>query len=115
MKKAILIDSSAREIREIEIDTWKDIAPAIGAELFDVVHLGDGKHDVFVDDEGIYRGGEVFHIKGTAFAPDMQPLIGNGLILGLDLATGDSRSATLTVEEVAEMIVFGHREAWGLA
>lgn len=79
--KAILIDTSAFEVSEVEIgqDSTSDIYAALKCELFDVVTLpnGDG---VYIDDEGLLNDPQrFFAIIG------LTPILaGNGLIMGVD-------------------------------
>jgi hypothetical protein len=106
--KAILIDTQNQTVREVEVEQ-KNGSPLqsmyqhIGCELVDVVNIDD-KNDVFVDEEGLLKlddNSRFFILDGF-----FQPLAGNGLIVGLDSKNGKSISTTLTVEEVAEMVIF---------
>lgn len=87
--KALLIDPVARTITECDIEGWRDIAPALGCSLFDVVRL-DALNDLYVDDEGLLsypnpRG--YFAIGGRVFA-------GRGLVLGHNVENGESRDVS---------------------
>lgn len=103
MKKAILIDSTNNEIREVEIgDDYREISKTIGCDLFTVVHIG-GINDVYVDDEGLLtltRDSRFFHLK-----PYPEPLAGNGLILGCN-DEGESISTDLSIEDVRSRVTF---------
>lgn len=103
MKKGILIDVKAETITEVEIGNYKDIYKKLGCELFDVVSVDDN-NDVYVDDEGLLSVDEdskFFGFKGSSVK-----LGGNGLVLGINHNTGDSKSTTLTVEYLKERIEF---------
>lgn len=103
MKKGILIDVKNETISEIEVGDYKDIQKKIGCELFDVVQV-DEKNDIYVDDEGLLSVDEdskFFGFKGSELK-----LAGNGLVLGINHNTGDSKDTTLTVEHLKERIEF---------
>jgi len=100
--KAILINAQTKEISVVDIKTWKDIAPAIGCELFTTVRISETE-TLFVDDEGLLTLTDesvFFSFKGYN-----QPLAGNGLILGTDYE-GESVDTTFTVDEVSELVKF---------
>jgi len=103
MKKGILIDVKAETITEVEVGDYKDIQKKIGCDLFDVVRV-DNKNDLYVDDEGLLhvdKDSKFFGFKGNNMK-----LGGNGLVLGINHNTGDSKSTTLTVEYLKERIEF---------
>lgn len=107
MMRAILIDSAAREVREVEYSgNWRDIAPMIGAEsgLFAVTPIREGE-DLYVDDEGLLTSPNphgYFLYQGVG----QELFAGNGLVLGVD-ENGETRSTALTVGEVRERVGFG--------
>jgi len=101
MTKAILINSTARTITEHTIDTWRDISPAIGCEMFTCVTLTKEGETAYVDDEGLLRRPKAF----VKFASYHHPLAGNVLILGTD-SMGESIDTSLSVEEVGRMVDF---------
>ena len=103
MKKGILIDVKAETITEVEVGDYKDIQKKVGCNLFDVVQVDD-KNDIYVDDEGLLsvdKDSKFFGFKGNRMK-----LGGNGLVLGINHNTGDSKSTTLTVEYLKERIEF---------
>lgn len=100
MKKAILIDAVNQTIEETTIDTWQDIAPAIGCEWFTIVHV-DVKNDLYVDDEGLLHNPQNFILLDGY----PQPLAGSGLILG-STPDGNSCDTSLTVEQVQAKVKF---------
>lgn len=95
--KAILIDSNACTVKEVTVNDYTDISRLIGCDLFTCVQISETGETVYVDDEGAINGTtNGFVIKGYE-----APLFGNGLILGCDLSTGDSKDTALTTKEVA--------------
>lgn len=101
MTKAILINAKARTITEHTINSWRDIAPAIGCELFTCVGLDRNGETAYVDDMGLLTQPTNF-IKFESYP---QPLAGSALILGTD-HEGESVDTKLTVEEVGKMVKF---------
>jgi len=98
--KAILINAILQTITEIEIDSWRDISPALGCGCFTTVRV-DKDNTLFVDDEGLLKQtNHFFAIEGYS-----GKLAGNGLFQGDD-GFGDSVDTTLTVEEVARRVTF---------
>jgi len=103
MKKGILIDSKNETITEIEVGDYKDIQKKIGCGLFDVVTV-DKDNDIYIDDEGLLsidNDSKFFGFKGSNVK-----LAGNGLVLGINHKTGDSKNTTLTVEYLKDRIEF---------
>lgn len=94
--KAILIDPTTRTITAIDVKDWRDIAPAIDADLFAVVNIDNFRHSIFVDDEGLYTKSDLFYHLDYPH----QPLAGRGLVLGYDQRTGESLDCTLTIDEI---------------
>ena len=100
MNKAYLIDAENRTVTETKIESWKDIAPKIGCELFTVVNI-EKEDALYVDDEGLLKQPEHFFLyKGYN-----QPLAGNGLVMGTD-EEGDSTDPQNTLEEIKSRITF---------
>lgn len=107
MKKGILIDVKNETITEVQVGDYKDIQKKIGCDLFDVVQI-DEENDVYVDDEGLLsvdKDSKFFGFKGSNVK-----LAGNGLVLGNNRNTGDSKNTTLTVEYLKERIEFFNLE-----
>ena len=99
--RALLIDPQTETVTETSITSWRDIAPAIDAQLFDVVNIDDFRHSIYVDDEGLYT-----KIYRFAYVGYHQWLMGKGLIMGFDEDTGDSTDCTLTIAEVLNNTLF---------
>jgi Domain of unknown function (DUF3846) len=99
--RAILIDPVERTITEVEHDgNYKSIYPQLGCDLFTCVYL-ENDDAIFVDDEGLLKGGQHFFKVNTY----PQPLAGRGLILGCD-ADGETVGATISLAEITERITF---------
>ena len=104
--KAILIDPRDRTVTEVERPgkSYKEINALIGADLFDVVRLGNG-HVIYVDDEGLINGrinrDGCYMLKSTAQRHSCL-LVGPGLVCGTTV-DGD-KAPGLTVEQVRSMI-----------
>lgn len=96
MTRAILIDPADRSFTEVHFSTWKEIAPLLGCELFDVVRF-DGC-SAYVDDEGLLK--DPSDIRWTVF--DGRPLAGSLLLVGHPDEEGADTDCPLSVED-AEM------------
>lgn len=99
--KAILIDPFTQTISEVDYDgNYKNIYKLIGANCFDLAHLGQGDA-IFVDDEGLING------TRALFKHDDYDsvLAGKGLILGSD-NRGESVSCKATLEETKNKVRF---------
>lgn len=77
--KAILIDTKAWDVREVEIkqDDLPDIYKHLDAQTFDCVGMSNGDA-VYVDDEGLLNGTDRFF----AIVGQTAILAGNALIMG---------------------------------
>jgi hypothetical protein len=102
--KAILIDSTAQEVREIEIENKLEAYyAAIGCNTIDAVYPGEleGRDVVYVDDNGLLDGPQhFFHLAGFP-----TPLAGNGLVIGTD-DEGESVDAATPVDQVRQGVMF---------
>lgn len=103
--KTILIDPKERSFTEIEHDNsdYKNIARALGCDLFDVVRLNDC--DIYVDDEGLYNNDYFFIIDGID-----QPLAGRGLVFGVVDDEGENTPCTLNIEDLEKRVRFTTRQ-----
>lgn len=101
--RGILLDPATSSITEIEVPAnWRAIAPAIDADLFDVVRVRDDGHVLYVDDEGLLKS--PVH-TATIWHGYPSPLVGKLLLLGTN-SEGDTISATMSVEEVRNSVGF---------
>lgn len=105
--KAYLIDSENKTISETSVDSWKDIAPAIGADLFTTITI-ENNDTLYVDDEGLLKPQENFFL----YAGYDQPLAGNGLVLGTT-GEGESTDPKNSIEFIRSKVRFmTRREAY---
>lgn len=101
--KAILINAETRSFSTVEIKSWKDIAPAIGAELFEIVTI-EQNDALYVDEEGLMKPQDNFIL----YDGYPQPLAGNALVLGTD-DEGESTDPKNTLEFLKGKIRFMNR------
>lgn len=95
--KGYLIDPQSKTVEPWAIETWKDIAPAIDAETFDVVYLNENTI-IYVDDEGLLKPNATFELKDYP-----QPLAGKALIFAED-EYGETVDCPLTNAQVMELL-----------
>ena len=103
MKRILLIDATAREVREVYVQEglqgWYN---AIGCDLVTVVtYIGDQGDSLLVDDEGLLKSPKHFFLFGDY----VQPLAGNGIIVGCD-DEGETIDAKSSVEDIRGMVRF---------
>jgi hypothetical protein len=104
MKKGILINVIEKSITPVLVEEGiQSIYNAIGCSTFEVVEYNN-ENDIYVDEEGLLSltpESKFFQIKGYP-----QPICGNGLILGFDDETGESKDTTLSVMELIDKVLF---------
>ena len=109
MKKCILIDTENKKVSEVTIEEGiQPIYDVLKIDCFTVVAF-DFENDVYIDDNGLLTmtpKSTFFTIKGyNGF------LVGNGLIMGIDSNSGESKDTTLSVEYVESIVKFySHQE-----
>jgi hypothetical protein len=100
--KAILIDVEAKEVREVEysgdLDAMKSL---IKCQYVDRVSASR-EVDIWVDDEGLCNG----KTNGFLLGKSQSPLMGNGLVTGMNRQTGETTEVTVTIEQVTGAITF---------
>lgn len=107
--KALKINTETRTIEEIFIDgSLKSIYDAIGngCTCFECPVSFENDDTLYVDEEGLFHdvnGGMA--VKGFG-----NPIVGNGLIIGTDIETGESRDCLSTVEEIKSKIKWISKE-----
>jgi hypothetical protein len=105
--RAILINSKERTIESIHFDETKDelqqIYQLVGCKMFECVSINE-YNDVYVDEEGLLNVDNT--TKFFKLKNGHQPLAGNGLILGLDVETGETIDTNLSVEWVKSQVTF---------
>ena len=96
-----LLDPHELSISPVSLPaTWKSIAPAIDADLFDVVRV-DASHVLYVDDEGLFKADRAY----TVWHGYPNVLAGKLLLLGTT-QDGETISATWTLEQVRAAVGF---------
>lgn len=105
--RAILIDPFKREVTDIDTDASLDsMYDILHVDLITVMRVGAG-HAMILDDEGLLKdksAQEYFTMKGAT-----QPFAGRAMILGDSY--GESRAATLTLDEVKDKVVWLDNDA----
>ena len=102
-RKGILINVTEKTVTEVQVGDFKHMQELIGCNIFTTVSLRfpDGE-TLFVDDEGLLQGKtQGFKIEGYP-----QPLMGNGLIIGVNHEDGENADVTITCEEIEASITF---------
>ena len=103
--KAILIDSINKEVKEVEIGKGIDeMYKFLNCEIFTIASYLDKQDAIFVDDEGLMNGTDVFFTYEGAH----QPFAGNGLIMGCD-DEGESVDCKISFAEVKDKVKFYSR------
>ncbi len=103
--KAILIDSVNKEVKEIEIGKGiEEMYKFLQCECFTIASYLDKQDAIFVDDEGLMNGTDVFFTYEGAH----QPFAGNGLIMGCD-DEGESVDCKISFAEAKDKVKFYSR------
>jgi hypothetical protein len=105
--KALLIDATAQNIREVEYQSLTDMQRLIGG-FIEVAYTWDDGDTLYVDEEGMLKGADRGFL--ITVRPD-QPLMGNGLLVGEETGEGlETNPPTMTVEELRQRVAFftGH-------
>lgn len=109
--KAILIDSKNREVKQIEIGKGIDeMYKVLECECFTIATYLPNEDAIFVDDEGLMNGTDMFFTYEGAH----QPFAGNGLIMGCD-DMGESEDCKVDLTEVKNKVKFFDRYEIALA
>ena len=99
---AYLINPYLKNFQIVEHDgDYKQIQKLIGCRCFDLARLPN-TDSIYVDDEGLFN--EPLHFFIHQDYPT--PLAGMGLVLGVDIDTGDSTSPKMSFEELKSQIIF---------
>ena len=100
--KAILIDSINKEVKEVEIGKGIDeMYKFLNCQCFTIATYLPKDDAIFVDDEGLMNGTDVFFTYEVAH----QPFAGNGLIMGCD-DEGESVDCKISFTEVKDKVKF---------
>jgi hypothetical protein len=98
--KAILIDSANQKLVPIELDESKELLnqyyKVIGnnCQCIDAPYEFSDSDVLIVDDEGLFNNAEF----GFKFPNFNYPIVGNGIIIGVEAETGDSISVNSSIE-----------------
>lgn len=104
MKKGILIDVKNETITEVQVSKGiQGIYDQVKCQTFEVVNLDD-HNDIYVDEEGLL--GLTPDTKFFMIENGLQPIAGNGLVLGFDNETGDSVDTTYDIETLRKSVKF---------
>jgi hypothetical protein len=96
----ILIDAKNNTFSLVEIKHYTDLYMHGKFSTFTALNMG--KDDsLYVDDEGLINGTDY----GFKFDGYSVPLMGNGIVLGVNMKTGDSKSAKHTIEQVMKRVM----------
>lgn len=102
--KAILIDSTNREVREVEIrKELKDIYAVMDVSMIEVATYLPNGDCIYCDGEGLF-GMDADSVFFDVNAH--QPFIGNGLVVGTNHNTGSTVSAKSTADEIRNLVTF---------
>lgn len=103
--KAILINAKTKEVKEVEMGRdYKEIYTQLECELFTTGAYLDAADVIYVDDEGLINGTDIFF----TFEGAHQPFAGNGLIMGTD-DEGESTDCKVDINEVKTKVKFYDR------
>ena len=102
--KAILVDSKNQTVTEIEINNYKEIYSHLGEECrtFEAPVSLPNNDTFYVDEEGLYHTCE----GGWKMKNFNQPILGNAVIQGTNINTGESIDVKSTVDEIKKMIIW---------
>ena len=104
MKKAIKIDVANQTVEMVEVDdSLESLYREIGCTCFQTIAFADNKMDyIFVDEEGLFKE----DVAGFTFGEYNQPIVGNGLILGTDIESGESKDAVTPIEQIRDRVIW---------
>ena len=107
--KAIMIDALKKEIREVE--NSKDVMIAqkyLNCDSLEAVYLVSDKDSppayIYIDEFGQEKDASV--VGGFKIANFPHPIIGSGLIVGVEVFTGEEVDTHLSVDDVKSMVIF---------
>jgi hypothetical protein len=106
---AFRINVETRKVEQIEINDWKEIAPAIGngCTTFACPVTFDNEDSIYCDDESLLRQDDIkggFMMDGWNY-----PIVGNAVIQGTD-EDGDSTEPLTPINELESKIKWIDKE-----
>lgn len=109
--RAILIDAEARTISEVELpekESLRHMQEAVGGYIEAALQLGGGD-TVYVNEEGLLQPAEKqwrwIHWNGHS-----QAWVGNAIVCGCNLRTGNNADLKVSLEHVKQNITFLNRD-----
>lgn len=122
MLKALVIPADSNQpvvVKEYDPQDRKVYVEMIGLtpdDTLDFVSLGDSKHQIVIDDIGLYKAGPVVNVRachlmcltrGIPIENMLTPIVGNVAVLGFGFAgdeTSVSEEVINTVKEIEESL-----------
>ena len=98
--KAIKINTAARTIEEINVEGLEDMQAAVDGYI-EVATEVDKKNTLYVNEDGMFLQEDFFTIEGGH-----QPFRGNGIVVGFNYRTGESKDASVSIGEVRAKVKF---------
>ena len=103
--KAILINAKTKEVKEVEMGKdYREIYKQLECEMFQIGTYLPKNDAIFVDEEGLMNGTDVFF----TFEGAHQPFAGNGLVMGCN-SKGESVDCKVDIDEVKNKVKFYDR------
>lgn len=107
--KAILIDALKKEVREVESpDDFMETRRHLNCDGLELVRLIPDKDspvvDIYIDEFG--QGKDIGVVGSFKVTGIPHPIIGNGLVVGTEIWTGEMIDTHLSVDDVKKMVVF---------
>ena len=100
--KAILIDSTNKTFKVVEIENFRDIQKQLDCRVFTIATVFEKNEDtLYVDDEGLLTNPQHFFEYEDAH----QPFAGKGLLIGCD-DEGEDKDVQTSMEEVQSKVKF---------
>ena len=103
--KAILINSKTSSIKEVSVGDYKEMYVHLECSMFEVATELPNQDSIFVDEEGLINGTDVFFTYEGAH----QPFAGNGLVMGCN-DDGESVDCKIALDEVKSKVKFYNKK-----
>ena len=102
MHKGFKINCVTKKVELIEISDLKDMQNAVGGYIESALDFKENA--LYVNEEGLLDNSPI--LNGFKFEGGQDFYAGNGLFLGIDYATGESKDCTLIAEEIESKVSF---------